>query len=287
MSDEIQEKNDKLHFFRLPRELRDKIYDYALYEPEGLFYWQYEDGTANFTRHSSELHAANQLKYTSRQFRQETCGIEIKINKLIFQSHTLRNSKYVATPPAQQFMEFLDMCSESTLQSLRRVHLDHVGFVEEGIESGSAAFLEYMHHVHEVEAFCQVYPSVTVFWQIFPLALESLLSLGTMFGYGLRAEFPVAELCSSLKLEPLWGSASICHNLWHGFEAPPCHLPKHKCDSYVRADNFRILPSLYAADKTLVRNEAWTKMWDWEGRLPDDIFQRRIAKIKDWLANGF
>ncbi|KAF1840336.1 uncharacterized protein K460DRAFT_437402 [Cucurbitaria berberidis CBS 394.84] len=81
--------NGSCYFFRLPGELRNRVYQFSLSEPEGLRYHQNSDSVGFYRRtetskndsHDSE---ANQLKYVCRRLNQETRGLGIRYNMLYF-----------------------------------------------------------------------------------------------------------------------------------------------------------------------------------------------------------
>lgn len=126
--------------FHLPRELRDIIYNYALYEPAGLYYQRSGLYDAEFTLSPSiDGLAFNQLQYTSQQLRHETLHLERTLNTLIFQEFTTVQTraadgdsvdnmdacKIVLKDPAVQFIGFLDTCSEASRLQLRNVRLHY------------------------------------------------------------------------------------------------------------------------------------------------------------------
>jgi hypothetical protein len=102
-------------FFRLPRELRDLIYEFALYAEEGLLCKEISDGISRLRRRqaasSSRMTLAscfhrrhllqilskkrrycsqenNQLKYVCKQLYWETRKIQLRINVIIFEDTT-------------------------------------------------------------------------------------------------------------------------------------------------------------------------------------------------------
>lgn len=122
------------HLLRLPRELRDYIYAFALYEPDGIFYYRDEQHQPRFTRAENDKEGINQLKFTCRQLRAETRGLELESNELVFvkdkkrslaliESNEANAHMYLSRIPALQLHAFLNMCSESWRQRIRRVRL--------------------------------------------------------------------------------------------------------------------------------------------------------------------
>ena len=94
--------------FRLPQELRDQVYEYALYETPGLLYRSSEEGADKFYRRTMThprrtlinwLHRHwpfsrpveraqgpenNQLKYVCRRLYYETKGMDLRCNWIVF-----------------------------------------------------------------------------------------------------------------------------------------------------------------------------------------------------------
>lgn len=81
---------------RLPGEIRNRVYKYALYSPSGLHckrvyraLW-YGERSTRYTLSIEDNHGGrsnvdiNQLKYANRQLHSETAGLELKINRIIF-----------------------------------------------------------------------------------------------------------------------------------------------------------------------------------------------------------
>ena len=97
----------------LPRELRDKIYEYALAEDEGLLL--IETHPKSFRGHRLYEHwvESNRLKYVCRQLYHETKGLGLGLNDL-----AMRSERQV-----ESFVAFLDTCSASQQQCIRKVTL--------------------------------------------------------------------------------------------------------------------------------------------------------------------
>lgn len=75
--------NERSPLMRLSRELRDIIYEYALYEPKGLFVYRDQDYKATFCCSRRDHADFNQLKYVCRQLYHETHGLERRLNELV------------------------------------------------------------------------------------------------------------------------------------------------------------------------------------------------------------
>lgn len=126
------------HFTRLPAEIRNLIYDYALYEPLGLLVIRGPDDVSRLclqfqqqghTTWDSSLsvvntrkitmvkgkvprgfgqwqlfdaQVANQLQFVSRSFRHETKGYGLRLNSITFTS--VRNGDYGVLPQFRDFM---------------------------------------------------------------------------------------------------------------------------------------------------------------------------------------
>lgn len=100
-------KNGRCIFFALPRELRDYIYKYALYDPDGLHY-----------RHDSHVPTRaklfkgdateefNQPKFASPQLYYETVERELHVKHL----HFIQNRPEEQSD-TKLFLDFLDFCA--------------------------------------------------------------------------------------------------------------------------------------------------------------------------------
>jgi hypothetical protein len=132
--------NDECTFFsRIPRELRDQIYHYALYEPGGLYYggdsypegphtfkicttmqaassfypitnwrfdqetasWEYTDGSGEALDATSS--EANQLRFVCRQMYAETRTMTVKCN----QRMSFGRCKVSTTSVGERFLDFV------------------------------------------------------------------------------------------------------------------------------------------------------------------------------------
>jgi hypothetical protein len=100
-------------FLRLSRELRDGIYAYALYEPNGVYFHCEEVNKANFSTSPRENRDINPLQSTCRQLRAKTLGLEWQFTEFIFYSDERRKGSLMESSPAVQFLGILDMYNEA------------------------------------------------------------------------------------------------------------------------------------------------------------------------------
>lgn len=122
------------YFLRLPGELRNLVYAYALSEPAGLEFRYDSQGIARLYHFGaakpspeisstitdegleahggeSEMSDANQLQYISRDIRRETRGIGIRYNRLTFDNLV-------------NFMAFLETCPSTHTKHIRHITID-------------------------------------------------------------------------------------------------------------------------------------------------------------------
>jgi len=105
----------------LPRELRDIIYEYALTEDNGLLLFERRTLGEPYSpqrifegrRPTDPDVESNRLKYVCRQLYHETKGLGLKLNDLAM--HSRRQ--------VEAFVAFLDTCSDSQQQCIRKVTL--------------------------------------------------------------------------------------------------------------------------------------------------------------------
>ncbi|CAO2647151.1 Nn.00g080730.m01.CDS01 [Neocucurbitaria sp. VM-36] len=275
-------------FFRLPRELRDYIYAYALYEPEGLFFQRQEDYKASFTSQQYETKEQNQLKYVCHQIRSEILGVEWQLNELIFSTDDAPCGHYMSKVPAVQFLGFLDMCSEVWRKRLRRVRLHCPGLSLYSCEDNP----QHIQNLHVVAQICENYPQLTVLWHNGLCAKSdlgvSLLVDGLMFATAVRPDFPMAKYLRELQLSPIWCMTVIYHNLWRAdpiSDRITCACWGGTCGKRIQAKNFRIVPFVETFDESTFRKAMGEGRRDREEN--DMIFERRVALAKEWSVNGF
>ncbi|KAF2649551.1 hypothetical protein K491DRAFT_683736 [Lophiostoma macrostomum CBS 122681] len=185
-ADTIQHKKSSggaHHFLELPGELRNQIYDFALYEPDGLHYqYQLHDESFKLYRSSCKREdvakhtEANQLKYVCRQLYAETAGYGLGLNSLKFTRISLLHPS-----AAQQFLAFVEACSASQLHQIRQVDLDtHINVLKtkKGPTNIDVKWtLECGGPILDVIRFCWAHPKATVNIRSFegaPLENESI-----------------------------------------------------------------------------------------------------------------
>lgn len=307
-------------FFRLPREIRDSIYYYTLYEPSGLHYRRTGPYTADFIlQPGTNCPAFNQLQYTSQQLRAETLHLERTLNTLIFtQSITPEDqskltddesSKTILKDPAVQLMGFLDTCDENARLRLRNLRL-HYNHRLELTRCCQPLPIDAEHNgdLINVARFCEVYPNVTVWWHT--RALEYLcirtrmgssvhhrvLLAGTIFARALRPNFDLDKVREELKINL---NENLLHPWDHGvFHSCMCredlcwynHRPgyaQETCsfqtegETYLKGTNFRLLPEVDEGWQEEMRRDS-KERWGTE----DELLERRVERTREYVTHG-
>jgi hypothetical protein len=270
---------------RLPRELRDEIYAYALYEPNRVYLHRENVDKANFSTSPHENRDINPLQSTSRQLRAETFGLEWEFNEFIFYCDEHRNGTFMKKNPAAQFLGFLEMCTEIWRQRLRHVTL--LPYTVEACENNP--FL--VQDLHVIMYLCKCYPLMTVRWhlELLPHAcrrstLEAFLHNGLVFAEAVRAKFTFDEN-KELNFRPWFGGLTLYHRFWckdpvsGGFSG--CR--RSLCENMIRAKNFRIIlfkerftesecEKLFASEVAEADDDPEKKILD----------EKRLALAKEW-----
>lgn len=287
---------------RLPRELRDQIYEYALYSPPGLYYYQTDAGVPEFAAEPSRDRPVNALKHTSRQLRRETLGLEHKLNNHLVTflgSTTLADGTVIRQCPAEQFLHFVSLqCGETARQTRlpRNIRLHYNLAPEEGPPAGRLLEAEDPYPVtslHAVARFCETRPDVTVWWYTrvledihygrHEMTGESILEAGVELGTILRSDFPWRELTAGLMLLPVHYIHRACHEAWH----PPGCLVQHddnmcRYDIRLKTQNFRLLPEVVEGRREW-EEECWDEWRDWHS---SEVIAKRIEVIRGFIENG-
>ncbi|KAJ4375775.1 hypothetical protein N0V83_001052 [Neocucurbitaria cava] len=137
----IPPANGACPLLSLPGELRNAIYEFTLTQPEGLQYRPGQDDKTFQPRGKSSKADAEQLKYASRQLRQETEGLEVACNDLYFETF-------------EQAAKFLESYPQSHHRNLRVID----------IARNTVASTEEVHfsNIHAVVDVCNNQPNVVV-----------------------------------------------------------------------------------------------------------------------------
>jgi hypothetical protein len=275
---------------RLPRELRDEIYTYALYEPNGVYFHREDVDQANFSTSPHENQDINPLQSTCRQLRAETFGLEWEFNEFIFYCDEHRNGTFMKKNPAAQFLGFLEMCTETWRQRVRHVSL--LPYTVEACENNPLLLQD----LHLIMCLCERYPLMTVRWhlELLPHAcgrstLEAFLHNGLVFAESVRANFQFDKARNKeLDFRPWFGGLTLYHKLWckdpvfGGFSG--CR--RSQCENMIRAKNFRII--LF---KERFTESECEKTFAFEVAEADDdpekkiLDEKRLALAKEWWIN--
>jgi hypothetical protein len=142
---------------KLPRELRDQIYELVLTEPMGLSCCTGHDGISTVCAMSndglqqaalssrlrdlchslfpstvveSRVKSFNQIQYVSRGFHKETVGLEFKYNDIVFEDGGGRTAAqrcqiFVNKILSRDYAQYLKLCIVGSTPSLRRTTDGH------------------------------------------------------------------------------------------------------------------------------------------------------------------
>ncbi|KAH7075101.1 hypothetical protein FB567DRAFT_183518 [Paraphoma chrysanthemicola] len=148
--------DDERHFFRLPAELRIKIYKHALTEQRPINFDRTVDFAGRWCRNSDErtvtygsvarvadenLREVNQLRFVNKQMHMETRGLELWVNEMSFKD--IQTASY-----------FIQKCSQSNLIHLRVVHLRQGSYYTRQVHARP--------QLHALVRFCHDHPHATI-----------------------------------------------------------------------------------------------------------------------------
>jgi len=283
----------------LPRELRDVIYIYALTQQGDMRYYRKECYKTIFCSSDEYARGArneqsppspwNQLQFVCRQLRQETLGLELRLNSLVF-GRDLSAGEYMSKLASVQFLGFLDMCSEVWQKRIKSVRLEGASFlVDENREA--------VYDLHLVVYWCQLHPQTTVY---LPLPINrdtgqespsSFLIDGIMIQSAMRRSLPsgyLDNLITDLGLYHLFCNARIYRKLWRP-DAGMTTWWKINRVVEVEAENFRVVPDDGPFREGQFRKgmEKWRGGGDIGGRKPvGEVGERWVELAREWYERG-
>jgi hypothetical protein len=292
---------------RLPRELRDEIYNYALHEPSGLYYQRTGLYGAQFTRKSDGIRAAfNQLQFINRQLRQETQHLEHRLNTLIFPQLIQEDGKMVSKCPAVQFMGFLELCNEPTRRRLQNIRLHYNERFPKPECPVRFLPIDAVHNgdLLNVAFFCEEYPNVTVWWHTRALTSrchshdprmtvrQTVLEAGLMLTGALRPGYDVFAAYRELRMpvRDFYAWNTVFHSCrcrlnvcWYnhrskGYVREPCGNFTGERETYLEGQNFRWLPDMEPGWEEEYREE--------EKGIAEEIVDKRMQKIREFVTIG-
>ncbi|KAF2267463.1 hypothetical protein CC78DRAFT_566211 [Lojkania enalia] len=263
---------------RLPRELRDMIYRYALSHYDGLFYHRVEDYKANFYSSEDAFYEFNQLKYACRQLYHETAGKELIRNDLIFVSRPDRKGKYLERPTGVQFLGFLDMCHEVWRQRIRRVWLRNYCKIEQ--DRG-----ENPRDLHIIIDYCKIHPRTTVFWELSQINWLNCPAILISEGLHWETAFRGTELsskCAKYKVAWIGGSQMVYTSLWRCWKSMGPRRGGREIED-INVPNFRFMPwGRDQFDEKKFRQSIDTQ----EPTLEDEIKKAWLELVREWYTVG-
>lgn len=293
---------DYCPFIQLPRELRDLIYSYTFYQPEGLFYYRDQAYKARLCGSKDTTSEFNQLKYTCQQFRRETMGLELKLrNDITFFCSPEREGEYVQKLPGLQFLGFLDMCHEKWRCSIKRIFLRDFREVNDALGSyGDAKILD----MHLIVRLCHNYPNFQVLWE-FPIweahSFTSkpqddphfFLSEGLMFSMGFRSNTEnrkrVWQISKALKIQVALGSATVYQRLWReDLKNQPFWVTRYTNPNN-EARNFRMIPRDGPLDEAKFRRnfDKWIEKYKPTMASESEAMKEGwVALAREWYETG-
>ncbi|KAF2659522.1 hypothetical protein K491DRAFT_675505 [Lophiostoma macrostomum CBS 122681] len=118
----MSQSSEPFHLLRLPGELRNAVCRFALSTNDGLYHCKDAFGKRILCASPSGFLDFNQLKYASRQLYQETAGLELHCNTLIFPDRPLRTGPSVGL---KNFLSFQHGMTPYWRGMIRTVIIQH------------------------------------------------------------------------------------------------------------------------------------------------------------------
>ncbi|KAF2685275.1 hypothetical protein K458DRAFT_22226 [Lentithecium fluviatile CBS 122367] len=288
------------HLLRLPRELRDMIYTYALTHPENIYYYRDEPYKAIFCSvyeldrvvSSVQLSPApwNQLQYVCRQLRQETFGSEFTHNALVFNSHE-GAGEFMNKLSSVQFLGFLDMCHETWQKRITRVILKNASF---RVTPKKVVFDLYL-----IVYWCHLHPHTTVYLEDplnYPYGhrdhpagfLVDGMMLTAAFRHVSKPRGYVNSFCSELGLHIDYWHVQFYRQQWRpDFESKYVWRVNDRSGRVeIEGENFRLIPEDGPFDEEAFRRELEKLMEGGEIKKGKKVGEKWVELARGWYERG-
>jgi hypothetical protein len=263
---EVPPADGHCHFFRLSGELRNMIYEYAVSEPQGLYYRR-DDNAGRFLPHATEVEdlsastqESNQLTYVNRELHLETKRLGPRYNDVHFS--TCADAAYF----------LFNVYPVTQSRYLRRIHI---------AKATSKPSFANSKQVTALIQFCRANPHIAVHHRLAHLDQhQPMFYMLCMTTQALHKG--TAELAHRLLTEPNYRARKIGHVL--SFAGSKC-LGKGRI---VKPNNWRYMPFTAEFDEAAFVELAHgnNALRDAVERGGDETLDRWVATMKDIFENG-
>ncbi|KAF2878057.1 hypothetical protein BDV95DRAFT_600736 [Massariosphaeria phaeospora] len=286
--------------FRLPGEIRNRIYGYALSYGEAIVK---EDGQGLFRlckpteKADDPLEELNLLKYTCRQAQHETRALGTQYNTLVFpdkvasRDWNIEKHKEIQMTGYNEtnidskntmflFARFLAACPDSY-----KVQIKSIKFTTDGKMNGTVtapSLIEILGCLRPYAEFCIEYPQVTTSLAL-PLEMNTgpfsdypigdFIEIGEMLTLALRKHHLISVIPFTRRLSPPHPQDNMCKRVnnvasrsWGGYAVDTAPLPQ----------NFKIFPSLPVQEYSFEAQ-----------RENAEVYKAWLSQIKIWYDEGF
>ncbi|KAF2872790.1 hypothetical protein BDV95DRAFT_606362 [Massariosphaeria phaeospora] len=171
MSLECSHGDPQSPFLQLPGDIRNSIYEFAFYCPDGLFCTEKKepDGSRKLVITGSDHEEFNTLKFVCRQLYWETAGLELKSNQICFRPSQSSEHNANRTSPTlciPLFFHFVETCTPSRLAWLTNVTIKEWDTYSEPERCVTKRCYEYINsqcdRIVDLQRFCVLHPKISV-----------------------------------------------------------------------------------------------------------------------------
>ncbi|ORY15996.1 hypothetical protein BCR34DRAFT_584698 [Clohesyomyces aquaticus] len=221
------------HLLRLPRELRDEIWKFALSEPNGLFYRRVDDDKSfklyttptpstedeDLDTDAAANREANQLKYVCRQLYTETAGLGLKLNDLTFSRYEPRGTN---VPPETnvELGVFVKACSYRNLRGIKVITIK-----AEAVLPSRGTPHRGVPEWKPLLQFCREHPRITV--NFHPSFLQASVTHGRQLRHAMAAVFCTRSDNQSVAFPKTTTlpTAAVYFPIWNSESPQPENIP--------------------------------------------------------------
>jgi hypothetical protein len=294
--------NSAFPLLRLPGEIRNLIYEYALTNEYGAYYRKEPGVKPKLYPARRACYELNRLKYVCRQLYIETAGIELKFNTILFSCFLPAVKNMTEIAAADQFLTFVcpdpPLCnwsiSSGWTNTLRKVIISTKDALPlgPGNTPSEKADNKVGSATRRLIKFCDTHPSASVYFEhpIFTSTrgILNFLLIGAFLHAACRNK-TLGEICTRLFIPMVMSGARLLHG-----EVTVLQIREYYLKDTSMPDNLKLMPmaaSIRGFDENRFRKKFDGDLQVIPGSMRQQFedmggFKHWVDTVREWYVNG-